>query len=293
LDEGIEVVFGSDTVDGTMSGAVVRPTGWQEVTRVPVHAVFDRYPRRELPVEHRTALAGLGAVLVCNGGQVSDRCADKLAAQACLTSAGLSMPPIVTDPTTFQETLVHWGVGFLKPQFGTCGYGVKRVVPGDRLPLHVEGAESGPLQPSFLQRAVAPLEGWAAVALRLLVQRDGDDWFVNPGVARRSRTDVVASASRGAEVVPLRDLGSDVMEAAEVQARAAAQALAATPGGEELVEVGVDMVVDASRQPVLIEVNSRPWGRLKALVAIDEQRWGAAHEAACARPFRWLSGLDR
>jgi len=43
--------------------------------------------------------------------------------------------------------------------------------------------------------------------------------------------------------------------------------------------------------PHLIEVNSRPRGRLEALAAQDPSRFEAAHVEACARPLRVLAAM--
>ena len=56
-----------------------------------------------------------------------------------------------------------------------------------------------------------------------------------------------------------------------------------------LVEVGVDVVIDPHGAPWLIEVNSRPRGRLEVLARLDPARFGHAHVDACARPLRVLA----
>lgn len=153
---------------------------------------------------------------------------------------------------------------------------------------------AGVLEPLFLQAAVCPPTPWAGISVRVLCQREESReegrWVLNPGVARRSNSDSIVSASRGAEVAAMADvLPTSTVEAIEELVLRACGVLAESSGGDELLEVGVDVVIDYDYRPHLIEVNSRPWGRLKALVAMDPQRFGEAHEAACLRPFRYLA----
>jgi glutathione synthase/RimK-type ligase-like ATP-grasp enzyme len=92
------------------------------------------------------------------------------------------------------------------------------------------------------------------------------------------------NAARGADVVPLEDAAEAVRVALRI-----ADVLAALPDGRDLVEIGVDLVLDPDGRPWPIEVNGRPRGHLEALAASDPARWAAAHVAACARPLRWLA----
>ena len=56
------------------------------------------------------------------------------------------------------------------------------------------------------------------------------------------------------------------------------------------MELGLDFVVDTDDVPHLIEVNSRPRGRLEVLAGI-ERRFEALHTEACARPLRRMAHL--
>ena len=53
------------------------------------------------------------------------------------------------------------------------------------------------------------------------------------------------------------------------------------------------MVIDADGRPWLLELNSRPLGRLGALAAIDPERFATAHREACMRPLRFLAARVR
>jgi len=195
-------------------------------------------------------------------------------------------PAVEADPARFAERLATWGSAFLKPRYGAFGRGVRRVRPGDPLPAVGEGAVPGVAEPLILQRAVDPPEGWAGISARVLVQRAGDSWLAEAPAIRCSRTDPVVNAARGAEVVPAGELADP--EALRELALAAAAALARSPDGDGLVELGVDLAVDADGRPWVIEVNARPRGRLLALAERDPS-FLPAHVEACARPLRWLA----
>jgi glutathione synthase/RimK-type ligase-like ATP-grasp enzyme len=109
-------------------------------------------------------------------------------------------------------------------------------------------------------------------------------------VLRRSDSDPVVNAARGAVVDPLDHVAPDLSDPVRNLARAATHALAARPEGHLLIEIGVDIVIDAMGTPWIIEVNSRPRGRLEAVASADPDGWQHAHVAACARPLRYLAG---
>jgi len=129
----------------------------------------------------------------------------------------------------------------------------------------------------------------------VLCQRlPGGGWLASEPVLRQSRADPVVNAARGAEVRVARDvLPGELLDHAGDLARRAALAITATPGGGLCVELGVDLVLDAECQPSVIEINSRPRGRLAVLAAIDADRFSAAHVQACARPLRALAAATR
>ncbi len=220
-------------------------------------------------------------------------CRDKLASQRLLEASGFAMPQVEVDPGRFEETLRSWGSGFLKPRYGALGRGVRRVLPGDALPAEGEGAVIGESEPLFLQRAVIPPEGWSGWSLRVLAQRlPGGAWMVTSRVLRRSRVDPVVNVARGAEVGPAEAvLSPERVSALDELSVGVAEAVAAQPWGRFAVELGVDAVVDLRGEFHLIEVNSRPRGRLEAMAEQDPARWAEAHVQACARPLRYLGQL--
>jgi len=207
-----------------------------------------------------------------------------------MTQAGISMPELETDPSCFAERLQQWGAGFIKPQYGALGMGVARVEATDPLPAELPGMVPNTPEPAILQRAVVPPSGWAGIALRVLVQRTPKGWHFCTPVVRSSRTDPVANAARGAEVGP-----GDVMLSAQTLAKvqhACSQitlAIDSMPQGRLAVEAGIDLVLDADNTPHLIELNSRPRGRLEVLAQQDPERFKDAHIEAVARPIRMLA----
>ena len=110
-------------------------------------------------------------------------------------------------------------------------------------------------------------------------------------MVRRSRTDPVVNAARGAEV----GAGSDLLE------RDSFDGVMDTVGGlleavdrldlGIVLEMGADLVIDVDGRPHLIEVNSRPRGRMEVLATMDPGRWRAAHIRACGRPIEVLASL--
>ncbi|MBX2802698.1 MAG: hypothetical protein KTR31_33770 [Myxococcales bacterium] len=286
--EGLVVVFGHDARDGRLWGARARPGHWEPASAMSVCAAFDRFPSRTRPAAYAELRDGLAGVPLANAPALVELCADKLSCQRAL--GDLPMPEVQADPAQFETQLREWGAAFLKPRFGAFGRGVQRVVPGDALPAIGPGAVEGESEPMLLQRALDAPAGWAGVACRVLVQREiGGGFAVRVPVVRRSRSDPVVNAARGAEVVPIQQAFADQADAVAELAHQAAERLGALPGGDLLVEIGVDVVIDGARQPWIIEVNSRPRGRLEALARSDPQRFEQAHVAACAAPIRWLA----
>ena len=284
--EGIALVFGGRASDGVLHGHIARPGRWEPAAS-GVTAAFDRFNSQTDPAGHAALIDALGGTPVFNTDAFVRLCRDKIATQHAL--GDLPQPEIQTDPTRFAAALEGWGSAYLKPRFGAFGRGVRRVLPGDPLPSRGPGAVPGREEPLFLQRAVDPVAGWRGVTCRILCQRTPTDWWVGPPVARRSRTDWVVNAARGSDVVPLSAFLPQAVDAVRALTLAAAQRLDRTPAGEGLVEVGVDVALDASLQPWILEVNSRPRGRLEALAGADAETYRAAHVEACCRPLRTLA----
>ena len=291
--EGIDVVFGERAEDGVLHGHRAIGDAW-EPGEARVDAVYDRFQSQTHASRHHRALEGLADVPVANPPAIVALCRDKVRSQRVLEEAGIRMPPLVEDPADFSAALRDWGSAFAKPRYGSFGRGVRHVEPGDRIAVERIGALEGVVEPTVLQRAVPPPPGWAGVSVRVLVQREAGGWSLGVPVARRSPTDPVVNVDRGAEAVPAEDaLDARIFGEVRDAAAAAARVLAAQPDGDWLAEVGVDVVLDPSGRPWVIEVNGRPRGRLARLAARDPGRFEAAWAATVERPLRWLAGAAK
>jgi len=289
--EGIEAVFGREAEAGRVTGFLARPRRWAPVEGVAVVGAYDRYPSKKDPTGHADLQAGLSGLPLVNPAALTLLCRDKLACQRHLEARDVRMPEVTGDPATFEEALAAWGAAFVKPRYGAFGSGVRRLLRGDPVPRTAPGAVQGAPEPTLLQRAVPAPDGWAGISVRLLVQRDEHaTWVTNPAVARRNRTDPVVNVARGAEAAPATDvLAPDTMRAIERAGLQVAEALSDHPDGAWLGELGVDLAIDPANRPWVIEVNSRPRGRLEALAEADPGRWMSAHLTASARPLRFLA----
>jgi len=290
---GIDVVFGDALADGQMTGVLARPGRWEKGC-FAVSALHDRYPSQIRAARFASIQQARQDLPMGNPLALTLMCRDKLACQRVLERAiPGAMPEVEERPAKFGARLKAWGSGFLKPQYGALGTGVMRVLPGDVLPARLPGVVPGVEEPAILQRAVRPPVGWAGQSVRVLCQRLPDgDWHQCEPVVRRSRTDPVVNAARGADVGPGTDwLPSATLERVGWLCQRVCAVLSAQPDGRWLVEMGIDLVLDPDMVPHVIEVNSRPRGRLEVLAAGDPQRFAAAHFAACARPIERLAAM--
>jgi hypothetical protein len=285
-DAEVPIVFGQEITAGVARGLRVSADGTWERVKVPVGVVAMRFPRRSRPEPFEAALAGLKAaqwsIPIVNALPFSDLTVDKLVTQHALSDV-VSMPEMELDAGRFSERVAEWDGAFLKPRYGSLGEGVVRLNPGEGIPDVAPGEW-------ILQRAVLPPAGVAGVSLRVLVQREGDGWIVPTAVARVSDDDPTVSVERGARVNVASDVvGSETLQAVHADAVSIARWLADSGpwAPEDVVEMGVDFVVDRDGQPWTIEVNSIPRGRLAVLAALDE-RYAAEHAAAIERPLRRL-----
>lgn len=278
---GLAVVFGHEALEGRLIGLRPRPGGWV-ASDTPVTGALDRFPSRSQADRYEALLAGLEGTPTFNGPAAISACADKLLCPQLLTAP---QPDTEGDPAAFAGRLAAWGVAFHKPRFGSFGSGVRRVLPSDPVPAMAEGLQGS--EPAVLQRGVLPPEGWAGVACRVLVQRDGSGWWAGVPVARVSRTDAVVNAARGADVHPLAELFPTAVAGVRAAAIQVAVDLDVACGG--VVELGVDVVLDEALTPWVVEVNGRPRGRLEAIARSDAD-WMEAHVAACVRPLVAVAG---
>jgi len=285
-EHGLTLVLGSPRPQGRFSGVVARPGAWQSVQDLDVHAVYDRFPSASRPGDFAEGRAALGPTLLGNAPEITALCRDKLRCQQVLQAAGLPLPVVTAEREGFAQALEAWGAAFLKPREGSFGRDVRRVEPGDDLPTSGDWV---------LQRAVEPPERFGAgLALRVLVQRGRQGQaVVRSPVGRQSDEDPVVNAARGARVLPARDLdlGARGLQGIHELAARTLEVLAAVR--EPVLELGVDIVLDAQEQPWILEVNSRPRGRLRALAQQQPERFTQEHAQACVLPFLRLADLAR
>ena len=220
-------------------------------------------------------------------------CRDKVATQELLAQSGISMPELCTTPHRFKECIQRWGQAFAKPRYGALGQNVSFVTSSNVIPRQLEGVVPGYLEPTILQRAIAPPNGWAGMSARHLVQRsDSSSWISRPIVLRRSKTDPVVNVARGAEAVLANHfLPTSTIKIIEQCSLFAAKTIQSQKNNDLCVEFGMDYVIDSNYHPWLIEVNSRPRGRLEVLAHHDPAQFQTQHQQACIQPILYLASV--
>ena len=290
-DSGIDVIFGDEVKQGRISGYRAVTGGWAAADAVPLDAAHDRFPSQLRAQRYTEILSGLGKLTMGNPRAFTMLCRDKLETQRVLCAQGVKMPPVCTNPSGFTEQLEQWGSAFLKPRYGALGIGVTRVIPGDAMPTTLPGVVPDRPDPSILQAAILPPEGWCSRTVRILIQREPEGgWWTGTPVVRQSRSDHVANAARGAEVAPGdQALSPRTIDRLNAATRKLTDALDIIDPRGLALEAGADFVLDTDHEPWLIELNSRPRGRMEVLSAHDPERYKSAHVMACARPIRRLA----
>lgn len=288
VEQGIVAVFGEALgVDG-MSGLIARPGGWEPVSAAPVVAIYDRFPSQMRAAQFEAAWERRGDRPWSNPRAITRLCRDKVACQEHLVASGVRMPELEVDTDRFEERLEDWGVGFSKPRFGSFGKGVRCVRRGEVVEDTAVGIDPERREPVVLQRGILPGAGRPFSSLRVLAQREGDGWWLGEPVLRRSTEDPVVNVARGARALPASDmLTVRVIDAIREAVEATARAMQGMDDG--VVELGVDVVLDEAEDPWVIEVNSRPRGRLEVLAAAVPERFGQDHRRAVLRPVEWLA----
>ena len=295
-DNGIITVFGFDLTKEYNSvwinGKTIQNNEFTDVKR-KLDIIHDRFPSQIRNQHFSDIRSASDNIPFGNPFSTTLLCRDKLACQRILEGATLDIPEVIDDPAQFTPTLEQWGQGFIKPQFGALGKGVQAVKPSMAIPHLLPGVVPNTLEPTILQRGISPPDGWAGMSIRQLMQKDIDgNWIPRTAVLRRSKTETVVNVARGAEAVPALDfLPSETILEITRQSFIACTILDKEPNGRYNVEFGLDFVIDPEYKPWLIEVNSRPRGRLENLAQSYPERFHQEHQAACIQPIRYLASL--
>jgi hypothetical protein len=122
------------------------------------------------------------------------------------------------------------------------------------------------MDPTLIQKYIHPPAGYAGIAVRQLIQRNIDrSWLYRTIVARTSVHDPIVNAARGAHI----QRGIDILplECCEKIIQLSQQ-ISKIIGkiSPFIIEVGLDYVIDTSWNPIFIEANAQPKGKLKGLV---------------------------
>jgi glutathione synthase/RimK-type ligase-like ATP-grasp enzyme len=292
-NRGLDLIFGDQLSDGHMSGFRATTAAWEPVHNIRLDGAHDRFPSQLRAQRYSEIQAGLGDVVMGNPLGFTMLCRDKLKSQRKLESIGVSMPELITKPEAFESALKRWGSGFIKPRYGALGIGVARVVPGDALPKTIPGMVQDNAEPALLQQAISPPDGWASRTVRVLLQRQPHgDWVQATPVVRQSRIDPVANAARGAQVVAGPwVLDTQTLNQITETSTTIANALDELEDSDWILEAGIDLVLDQDHHPWLIEINSRPRGRMEMLADTNPDKYLAAHIAAAARPIERIRAL--
>jgi len=294
--EGIITVFGFDLIYQNNSvwinGKKIKNNNFVDF-KSKVDIIHDRFPSQIRNDRFQVLQTAGDAIPWGNPYSTTLLCRDKLRCQQLLENKGIRMPEVIDDHSQFNKALYEWGYGFIKPQFGALGKGVRAVYPNGNIPLSIEGVVPNKLEPTILQRGIKPPSGWAGMSVRQLMQKDIDgSWLARTAVLRRSKEECVVNVARGAEAVPAIDLlPTTTISEIKRQSLLACSILDSEPNGQYNVEFGLDFVIDPEFTPWLIEVNSRPRGRLEHLAISNPDRFFSEHEASCIQPIRYLASL--
>jgi glutathione synthase/RimK-type ligase-like ATP-grasp enzyme len=288
---GIDVIFGDAAKNDCMSGHRAIADGWETVTDIPVNAVHDRYPSQLRSKQWMTIQQGLVGIPMGNPIGFTMFCRDKLLCQSRLEQQGIRMPAVEDQSDQFESRIHEWKNAFFKPRFGALGIGVRHVRPGDLLSPHCQGVIPNAPDPAILQQAVPPPAGWAGRSIRVLIQRTAENgWFHGVPVVRQSRNDFVVNAARGADIAAgTQTLSPTMLRTISIEVERVCEALEHIEEAHNMVEAGLDLVIDNNEGVWLIEVNSRPRGRLEFLACVQPEAYQDLHVVVCARPIEVLA----
>ncbi len=296
IQHKLQVVFGYEMkkVNNTVwiKGLSIDNNEWKETIK-EIDVVHDRFPSQIRNKVFKQLHLLTSHLPWGNPLQTTLLCRDKLQCQRILEPA-ISMPEVVDNPELFRSALDNWGTGFLKPRFGALGIGDEQVsLQTKELPSHLPSVVPGALDPSILQKSIAPPRGTMGMSIRQLVQKDQTScWIPRTAVLRTSMNSPVVNVAQGAQASAAKStLPTETIQSIQTQSINICEILDSQPSGSLNVEFGLDFVIDKDYRPWLIEVNSRPRGRLEHLAKQFPEEYLFEHREACIQPIRTLASL--
>ncbi len=296
---------------------------WVQVHQQELFAVYNRFPRSRDPEGLRRVAKDCDelSIPIANHPDFRELVQDKWETVQVLKAASVPVPETVLSLGSMSDALRRWRYAFLKPRYGAFGEEVYAITwrTGDL--IRVEGPVVGqsmtctfsqwitwithqfPPHDVILQQAIVPpLPTWRGFAVRTLLQQTTTgDWHHHPRVARLSESDPVANVSRGAQALPLTDClatqwgigtAQQLEQSASVLEQQVVQALLTKFSGRTLcsvVEMGIDLLLDAQQQWWVLEVNGFPQGRLRYLARLDQPQFKEASQLAHCLPLAVLA----
>ena len=297
LNEQIQCIFGHEfrrtDTSLLMDGLCAYGQQWIKHSDVEIHAVYDRFPSQLRRQSFQPMLKAILPSPMGNPYPYTLLCRDKIKTQHWLESNGIRMPELVTQYDQFEAKLAQWGTGFIKPQFGALGTSVEKVYAGGPLPRHLPGLVPNEPEPTILQRAIHPPKGHAGMSVRCLIQRQTDtQWICRTPVLRHSTKDPVVNVARGASACTAEELLPEkCMLEIKHTAMHIGELINTLECGRYALECGIDYVIDSEYRPWIVELNSRPRGRLEYLAQAKPDQYGEEHIEALAQPIRCLATL--
>ncbi|MEC7987240.1 MAG: YheC/YheD family protein [Myxococcota bacterium] len=242
-------------------------------------AVYDRYP--SILRERSYSLWRKQYPKVVHGNTLPfiQFCENKKLSQQCLENKEIVMPALLsTNRSTYFKDV------FEKPIFGSAGKGIL---------FHRKNTPLPPINPqtTIFQEAVPPPKGWAGWCVRQLAQKNiNEKWLLRTPILRRSTTDPVVNATRGAVVDCAADvLSSDTYRKIQDLSLKIVAVFDSMFPNQLIFEVGLDFVVDKNFSPWFLEANARPRGKLRYLYESEPLRFREEYQAAWMLPFRYLA----
>lgn len=299
LKEDIQCIFGFsfERIDESLfvTGLCCSGATWTQQTNILTAAVYDRFPSQLRNQDFQQMLEHIAPSPMGNPYSFTMLCRDKIKTQVWLEQNGIKMPVLETDPARFQARLKEWKMGFIKPQFGALGTSVHKVDIHSPLPAQLPSLDPSILEPAILQRAITAPKGFAGMSVRCLIQRqDLQNWIVRTPVLRHSTEDPVVNVARGAQACAAQAiLPSSSIDSIYHQAKQIGLLINDLAEGHLALECGIDFVIDSDFSPWIVELNSRPRGRLEYLAATAPTLFYEEHIEALAQPIRYLAQLTR